>query len=105
MNDLTFKERMIFELEKDDFVKGSKITTNLWIKRYNITKSEACKIYRMVVNYHIEKYGEVKNNYSHDHEREYHKNFIERTPRKRRNKQINQNQQRELKKFERRNEK
>lgn len=103
MNDLPFKERMIFELEKDDFTKGSKITTNLWIKRYNITKSEACKIYRLVVNYQIDKYGEVKNNYSDD--REYHKNFIDRTPRKRSNKSINRKQHQELKKFERRNEK
>lgn len=105
MNDLTFKERMIFELEKDDFTKGCKITSNTWIKRYNITRTEACKIYRLVTNYQIERYGEILNNYSHDRDREYHKRFSERTPRKRSNKQIYQRQQRDLKKFERRIEK
>lgn len=104
MNDLTFKERMIFELEKDDYIKGCKNTSNIWIERYHITTSEARKIYNLVVNYQIETYGHEKNHY-YEGTRDYHRNWNEKTPRKRRNKYLTNYERRDLQKFERRNEK
>lgn len=104
MNDLTFKERMIFELEKDDYIRGCKNTTKIWCNRYNISISDARKIYQIVVNYQIETYGHEKN-YYYEGVRDYKRNWKERTNRKMKNKYINNTQERELKKFERRNEK
>lgn len=104
MNDLTFKERMIFELEKDDYIRGCKNTTKIWCNRYNISISDARKIYQIVVNYQIETYGHEKNSYYEEH-RDYVKNFRYKTARKRKNNVISSNVSNELKKFERRNEK
>lgn len=104
MNDLTFKERMIFELEKNDNVRGCKNTTKIWCDRYNISIADARKIYQIVVNYQIETYGHEKN-YYYEGRKDYVKNFRYKTARKRKNNVISSNTSYELKKFERRNEK
>ncbi len=104
MNDLTFKERMIFELEKDDYLRGCKNTSKIYCDRYHIEPDDARRLYRLIVNYQVEKYGHEKNWYYQGH-KDYVKNFRYKTARKRKNKVISSNETYELKKFEKRNEK